>query len=182
MADPKKLLGTDLMLYETALGSDLSGSMTGDIELISEEYNLAQAILHRLRTIKGELADTGHGDYGSNLYDLIGEPNNQTTRDRLKMMIRSTILQEPRIKEIIKIEVRAYVGKSNYGAEWDANKWAKIATVELKRLKAGVSDEEVPDIDDKRELNNKVDVDITVLPIESNVPLNIVFPFYLEVI
>jgi hypothetical protein len=34
--------------------------------------------------------------------------------------------------------------------------------------------------EDRRMLATSVDVDITVIPIDSNVPLNIVFPFYLE--
>ena len=67
---------------------DISNTAMGDLKEISEELNLAQAILHRLRTIKEESFDIGHPDYGSNLYDLIGEPNNQTTRDRLKTFVK----------------------------------------------------------------------------------------------
>jgi hypothetical protein len=38
---------------------------------------------------------------------MIGEPNNQTTRDRLKSIVRTTVMEEPRIKEIVKIEVKS---------------------------------------------------------------------------
>ena len=34
--------------------------------------------------------------------------------------------------------------------------------------------------EDRRMLATSVDVDITVIPIDSNVPLNILFPFNLE--
>ena len=49
------LLGTDLELTETHMGADISNTAMGDLKEISEELNLAQAILHRLRTIRGEL-------------------------------------------------------------------------------------------------------------------------------
>ncbi|MGA7006859.1 MAG: hypothetical protein WBY28_07270, partial [Nitrososphaeraceae archaeon] len=56
------LLGTDLELAETHMGADISNTAMGDLKEISEELNLAQAILHRLRTIRGELSDIGHPD------------------------------------------------------------------------------------------------------------------------
>jgi hypothetical protein len=36
-------------------------------------------------------------------------------------------------------------------------------------------------MEDRRSLATSVEIDITIIPIDSNVPLNIVFPFYLEV-
>src|SRR5215204_5891595 len=106
--DNKKLLGSDIRLAEYALGADIAISKTGDIDISSEETNLAQAILHRLRTVKGELSDIGHPYYGSTLYDFIGEPNNEMTRARLRMVVRDTLLQEPRIKEIVNIVVKSH--------------------------------------------------------------------------
>jgi phage baseplate assembly protein W len=185
MNGAKMILGTDLELAETHMGSDLSHSAQGDLREISDELNLAQAILHRLRTIRGELEEIGHPDYGSNLYDLIGEPNNQTTRDRLKAIVRTTVMEEPRIKEIVKIVVKsrlAILDQKRGG--WDPSAWAKVAKVELQRVKEGidgVSEEGGSYIEDRRSLATSVDIDITVIPIDSNVPLNIVFPFYLEV-
>ena len=177
------LLGTDLALGETYMGADLSNSSLGDLNQISEEMNLAQAILHRLRTIKGELADIGHPDYGSNLYDLVGEPNNQTTRDRLKNLVRSTIREEPRIKEIVKIEVRSRL--EIFDKKEDRQYLTSLRTIS----KIGMEMESDSTLDgqrsyeeDRRALATSVDVDITVIPINSNVPLNIVFPFYLEVV
>src|SRR5215467_9324400 len=115
MSENKKNLGKDLYLVEYPLGADLSTGRTGDIGTVTEEMNLAQAILHRLRTIRGELTDLGHPNYGSNIYDLVGEPNNQMTRDRIKVMIRDSLLEEPRIMEIVKIEVRSRRPQIEYG-------------------------------------------------------------------
>lgn len=174
MSVDKKILGEDLLLAEYPLGSDLAASKTGDIMTIAEDMNLAQAILHRLRTIRGELADLGHPDYGSNIYDLVGEPNNQMTRDRMKIMIRNSLLEERRIKEIVRIEVKSrkpQVDDSTRG---------------LTLLSAGSAFEKGSDRgvfqSDPASLLNSVDIDIMIIPIGSNVPLNIVFPFYLEVI
>jgi phage baseplate assembly protein W len=185
MNEGKMILGTDLALAETHMGSDLSNSAQGDLEQISEEMNLAQAILHRLRTIRGELADIGHPDYGSNLYDMIGEPNNQTTRDRLKSIVRTTIMEEPRIKEIVKIEVKSRLAilEQKQGVR-DSTTLFKTTKVDLQRGKEEVEAKSTSGsyMEDRRSLATSVDIDITVLPIDSNVPLNIVFPFYLEVV
>lgn len=100
------LLGTDLSLADYYLGADLYIGKDGDLEITSDEMNIAQAILHRLRTIKGELADLGHPDYGSTILDFIGQPNNSVTRGRLRLAIRDAIRQEHRIRELISIDVK----------------------------------------------------------------------------
>ncbi|GEM_PF-1001370 len=186
--DNKKLLGSDIRLAEYALGADIAISKTGDIDISSEETNLAQAILHRLRTVKGELLDIGHSFYGSTLYDFIGEPNNEMTRSRLRMVVRDTLLQEPRIREIVNITIE---GHNN--AKSDETRQT-IKTTEL----ASISEANFIDGNDKNEnqsaiasitqgpdLNNSLnalDIDITIIPAGGTLlPLNIVFPFYLEV-
>jgi phage baseplate assembly protein W len=142
----EELLGTDLkLLIETrpdfmGIGMDLQISKNGDIRTVSGRHNLGQAILHRLLTRRGELADLGHPDYGSRLYELIGEPNNERTRELVRLFAKECISQDPRIQDI-------------------------------KKLTVCVADDN-PYI---------VLLDITVLPIKSNVPMNITFPFYLEV-
>jgi phage baseplate assembly protein W len=140
MSEEKPVLGKDLMLTETEFGVDLSISSTGDLSAVSDELNLGQAIVHRLRTTLGELFDIGHSGYGSSLYDLIGEPNNQATRDRARAIVRQTLQQEPRIKQIVSISVEPRLERSDV-----------------------------------------VDIEVMVIAIETSVPLNIVFPFYLEV-
>jgi hypothetical protein len=60
----------------------------------------------------------------------------------------------------------------------------KTTKVDLQRGKEEVEAKSTSGsyMEDRRSLATSVDIDITVLPIDSNVPLNIVFPFYLEVV
>ncbi len=142
----EELYGTDLKLLLEAqldyacLGADISVDKRSDFEIITGRENLGQAILHRLLTRKGELADVGHPEYGSRLHELIGEPNNERTSDLLRLYVKECIFQEPRVKDIIGIDIS------------------------------------MPEND-----HNSVLLDITVIPIKSSVPMNLVFPFYLEV-
>jgi phage baseplate assembly protein W len=140
----KEVLGKDLKLvddlYDITLGSDLAISPSGDLETVSEEYNLGQAIINRLRTRQGELADIGYSLYGSHLYELVGEPNNERTRELAKLYARESIAQDPRVSEMVSITVETL--KDN---------------------------------------PNRIDINISVLPIGRTTVLNIVLPFYLEV-
>lgn len=137
----KQMLGRDLKLADEELGSDLALGPTGDLDMIGDEYNLSQAIINSLRTRRGELSDLGHPNYGSRLYELIGEPNNERTRNLARIYASECIARDPRVQEIVDIKVN------------------------------------MPKDDPYR-----IDLDIAVLPIGSSTPLNIVFPFYLEVV
>lgn len=143
----EELYGTDLkLIMETrpeymGLGVDLLVNKKGDIQTASGRENLGQAILHRLLTRRGELGDIGHPDYGSQLHDLIGEPNNERTRELVRLYAKECIMQEPRVQDIKSLTVSVQKGNQHV-----------------------------------------VLLDITVLPIKSNVPMNVVFPFYLEVV
>jgi len=137
----KQMLGRDLKLADEELGSDLALGPTGDLEMIGEEYNLSQAIINSLRTRRGELSDLGHPNYGSRFYELIGEPNNERTRNLARIYASECITRDPRVQEVVDITV-----------------------------------------DTSRDDLHRIDIDITVLPIGSSTALNIVFPFYLEVV
>ncbi|MDD1669074.1 MAG: DUF2634 domain-containing protein [Methanomicrobiales archaeon] len=143
----EELLGSDLELriqpYSVTggIGIDLFVGRGGDLSMATGRANLGQALLHRLLTRRGELADIGHPDYGSRLYELIGEPNNPGTRERVKLYVKEAVAQEIRVKDVIGIEVLPL-----------------------------------------REDPSVVTVELTVVPIESTVPMNLVFPFYLEVV
>jgi phage baseplate assembly protein W len=139
VSEEREAIGTDLKLKFDWLGADLT-LMEGDYDTISAEENLAQAIIARLSTEEGELYDIGHADYGSRLHELVGEPNNERTRQRVENLIRDCLTQEPRIKEVANVNVR-------------------------------------PSPNDL----HGVDIEITVLPIESNTFLTVVYPFRLEV-
>lgn len=70
---------------------------------VSGRKNLVQAILNRLHTRQGELAEIGHPDYGSRLYELVGELNNDRTRRRAELYIRQCLAQEARIDEVLEV-------------------------------------------------------------------------------
>jgi phage gp46-like protein len=104
------VLKTDLCLSRRRLGErsfirtavDLKESR-GDLRLVGGRSNLAQAILNRLFTRQGELADLGYPDYGSRLYQLTGEPHSTRTLARAELYIRESLAAERRIKAISEI-------------------------------------------------------------------------------
>ena len=106
------MLLTDLFLTRRSLSSLTSNrlavdlqSAAGDLRLTRNRANLAQAILNRLFTRQGELAALGHPDYGSRLYQLIGEPNTRRTHALADLYIRESLAEEERIAEIIDVAI-----------------------------------------------------------------------------
>jgi phage baseplate assembly protein W len=145
---PKPLLGRDLAL-DWVLGAfredaDLRAGRAGlgrrDIELIADDENLAQAVINRLKTRKGELAALGHPEYGSRHHELIGEPNVERTRNLIKLYVLQALRDEPRIQRVLRADVRAAH-------------------------------------DPPREI---VRIELTLQPIGTQAPLNLVVPFALE--
>lgn len=132
-------LGRDLKLKFDQIGADLIVTPEGDLDTVASEDNLAQSIIARLATDEGELYDIGHADYGSRLHEVIGEVNNATTRQRIKTKVRECLDQEPRIKEVVSINVLTNPSDPH-----------------------------------------RVDIEITILPIESTKYLTISYPFRLE--
>lgn len=184
-------MGTDLKLEEKGLGSDLLVSPTGDLVIVSEEPNLAQAIINRLRTIEGELYEIEHPTYGSRLYDFIGELNNDLTRNRIRNYIKSTLMKEPRIKEIVKITVKSLIinhsnnNISNYSQHKIKNNNYmdnKLEVIDETTFSADklAKEESAAAADMYRSLHTVI-IDITVISIDQEIPLNLVFPFYLDI-
>jgi phage baseplate assembly protein W len=116
MADPARF-GTDLRLLanlerqeDRRRGEDLKTTTrptTGRTDLlpVSGVENLQQALLLRFLTPRGELAPLGHRTYGSSLHTLIGEPNNETTRNRAKLFALEALREEPRVAEVLELRV-----------------------------------------------------------------------------
>ena len=201
ITDNKEILGTDIKLQEKGLGSDLVVSPTGDLVIVSEESNLAQAIINRLRTIEGELYEIEHPTYGSRLYDFIGELNNDITRNRIRNHIKSTLMKEPRIKEIVKITVKGLIINhfnnnnikndiSNYhrheikNNNYMDNKLEVIdgtTTFSADKLAKEESTAATSATADLYRSMHTVIIDITLIPIDQEIPLNLVFPFYLDI-
>ena len=164
-------------------------SSTGDLVIVSEEPNLAQAIINRLRTIEGELYEIEHPTYGSKLYDFIGELNNDITRNRIRNYIKSTLMKEPRIKEISKISVKSLIiNYSNNNNSYNQHKIKnnnysdnKLEVIDENTFSADkLEKEESAAADIYRSLHTVI-VDITVISIDQEIPLNLVFPFYLDI-
>jgi phage baseplate assembly protein W len=106
----KEMLGTDLKIIPWKDFGDKELSIVGrngffDLATVSTEDNLVQALTLRLTMSRGSLAALGHPVYGSRLDELIGRPNDSTTRQLVKLYCQECVLQEPRVKEILKIEV-----------------------------------------------------------------------------
>ena len=112
-----ELWGTDLRLLQNLekqndrkRGRDLSTverpeTEQKDVKTLTGTDNLKQALLLRFLTPMGEMAILGHSTYGSRLSELIGELNNQTTRNRAKMYTLQALAEETRVAEVLKVNV-----------------------------------------------------------------------------
>lgn len=69
------------------------------------QENLAQAVILRLLTPRGELAALGHPEYGSRIHELIGRENDGPRRNLLRLFILEALKAEPRIDKIIELKV-----------------------------------------------------------------------------
>jgi phage baseplate assembly protein W len=76
-----------------------------DLETVAGVPNLQQALLLRFLTPMGGLAPLGHPRYGSRLFELIGELNNETSRNRAKMYVLQALAEEPRVQEVLSVTV-----------------------------------------------------------------------------
>ena len=100
----------DLLLTRRYVGGSIADREVVDLQNFQQDLatvagvdNLTQAILNRLHTRQGELTDLGHPDYGSRLYRLVGELNNNRTRGLAELYIRECLAQESRIEEVPEI-------------------------------------------------------------------------------
>ena len=67
---------------------------------------IEQAIINRLKTLKGELAPLGHAGYGSRHHELIGAPNVERVRNLIKLYVMQALRDEPRIERLLRVDVR----------------------------------------------------------------------------
>jgi len=190
-------LFSDLKLFEDMFGADVNVTPAGDLNTVSEEMNLAQALLHRIRTARGELAELGHPEYGSEILEYVGLPNNWVTRERLRLAIRDAIRQESRVKELVTVTVRPRQKNASVGEEGKIDRATKALgtlvdkligrwehSVEgedlVKRQESGnLYDVALGKGEDPTELLNSVDVEFVVIPITGRA-VRISFPLNLE--
>jgi phage baseplate assembly protein W len=78
-----------------------SGKLEQDLAPVADVDNAVQAIIHRIKTARGELGDLGHPEYGSRHHELIGEPNSERNRNLVKLYILQALALEPRIEKIL---------------------------------------------------------------------------------
>ena len=108
------ILGSDLRLEPGAFGLGLvaeRGDDGGDLEIVRGADNLAQALSVRFNTPLGELTSLGHPDFGSRLHQLIGRPNNSSTRNLVRMFTLETLRAEPRVAEVLHLSVETTPGR-----------------------------------------------------------------------
>ncbi|NEO75986.1 MAG: GPW/gp25 family protein [Moorea sp. SIO4G3] len=122
----------DLLFTRRHSGQLISERQVVDLQSVNRDLatatgldNLAQAILNRLYTRKGELAALGHPNYGSRLHLLVGEQNNNRLRSLANLYIRECLAQEPRIEEIKAIDFEPPSRQQRY---------TLVATVILKAV------------------------------------------------
>ena len=72
--------------------------------------NLAQAVILRLLTPRGDLAALGHPDYGSRVHELIGRENDGPRRNLLRLFILEALKAEPRIDKVAELRVEPSPG------------------------------------------------------------------------
>ncbi|TMS48841.1 hypothetical protein [Mycobacterium sp. DBP42] len=70
-----------------------------DLDTVTGRENLAQAMILRLLTPKGALADLGHTTYGSRLGELIGQGKTEALRGLCRAYILEAVREEPRVQD-----------------------------------------------------------------------------------
>jgi phage baseplate assembly protein W len=128
---PAENLGMDIEM----INGDMVIGSNNDFSVAKYEKNLGQAVKHRLLTVVGELRL--NPAYGSELPLYLGISKNESVLTEIEGVIYKTLLQEPRIKEVVDIVV---------------------------------SFDEI-DV-------TKVNVNLSILPIDYNVPMNLVYELF----
>ena len=84
-----------------------------DLAVVERPRQPRPGLILRLQTERGELAPLGHPDYGSRHHELVGEPNTETNRNLVKLYVLDCLRQEPRLEEIVRVDVRPAAGREN---------------------------------------------------------------------
>jgi len=92
-----RIYGTDELLADD--GTQTADPF-GDLATVSGIANLAQALQHRLRTLRGELASLGHPTYGSYLPMIVGKIGVNLWYQRALLEAEVTMMEDPRVKNI----------------------------------------------------------------------------------
>lgn len=97
VAGPPGMAATDSSALDLTLGAGTGERSRDGIAVVAGRENLAQALILRLLTPRGALADLGHAGYGSRLHELIGRHRDEASRALCKAFVLEAIAQEPRV-------------------------------------------------------------------------------------
>ena len=87
---------------------------TGDIELVEGLSNAKQSIHNQLLTEKGFYPNIDE-DYGSEIYETLGEDLEEQNIEAIKIHIQNALLENPRVLEINRIDPYITInGKLNF--------------------------------------------------------------------
>lgn len=76
---------------------------SGDMELVNGLANARQSIYNQILTEKGTYPSID-SEYGSEIYEALGEDFEDATVEALQVYIKNALLENPRVKEITRIE------------------------------------------------------------------------------
>jgi len=97
-------LGNDLKIDESG---DLKLSSSGDLDVIKGDDCLLQDVRHRLESSYGDLF--GHEDYGSLLFQYLGQPDTELNRALIKRSVNTALEQDKRINsKTIQVDILKY--------------------------------------------------------------------------
>lgn len=77
-----------------------------DLDVASGAACLQQALVLRLLTPRGSLAELAHADYGSRLHLLIGELDSPVTRARARAYVLEALAAERRLEKILAVTIQ----------------------------------------------------------------------------
>ena len=103
---------------DSIFGADYSSkggiTATGDIELVEGLSNAKQNIHNQLLTEKGFYSSIDE-EYGSEIYEVLGEDLEEQNIEALKIHIQNALLENPRVLEINRIDPYITInGKVNF--------------------------------------------------------------------
>lgn len=96
---PPTMAAHDTEALDLRLGAGNVDRLLDGPLLVSGRHNLGQALILRLLTPRGALADLGHAAYGSRLHELIGTGKTESSRALCKAYVLEVVAQEPRVDD-----------------------------------------------------------------------------------
>lgn len=94
---PPGMAAHDASSLDLRIGAGVTDPALDGPMLVTGRENVAQALILRLLTPRGSLADLGHAAYGSRLHELIGRSKDESARALCKAYVLEVVDQEPRV-------------------------------------------------------------------------------------